>query len=198
MHWRERCRWLCSCQRECVERGGSGSKREALAQWTLVVGSHSLCGRLYTKPAVGLLHTNASIVSALNHDRCLAASHTAQKARRRSLTPAPHLLISRCPHTLADDAARRAASASVELSVVPAVRLCGPCPRRVGALGTESRVCRGPADPSALFHLPDPKLAITFGFRVNFRLPHGVAPSVGSIYKLGISTFRPHPQAPWP
>ena len=70
----------CSCQRECVERGGSGSKKEALAQCTLVVGSHSLCARLCTKPAVGLFHTSASIVSALNHDRCLAASHNAQES----------------------------------------------------------------------------------------------------------------------
>jgi hypothetical protein len=54
--------------------------------------------------------------------------------------PAPHLLTSRCSHTLADDAARRAAS---RRRTVPT--------SRVGALGTESRACvtriRGSEDP---------------------------------------------------
>ena len=37
--------------------------------------------RLDTKPViVGLLRTNASIASALNHDRCLAASHNAHES----------------------------------------------------------------------------------------------------------------------
>jgi hypothetical protein len=110
--------------------------------------------------------------------------------------PAPHLLTSRCSHTLADDAARRAASASVELSVVPAVRLGGgPCPRRGWVPGGQKAgACvpriRESERPDPARQLPEPQARQHFWLvcgqeSTTFLVtPHGVAPS--RRYKAGI------------
>ena len=129
----------CSCQRECVERGGSGSKIRSSR--SVHVSGHKpyfVCPTVYK--ACCWLASHQSIHCLCLKPRlmprgiphCTESSQTKPNAGGALANdrPAPHLLISRCSHTLADDAAR-AATASVELSVVPAVRLGGgPCARR--------------------------------------------------------------------